>query len=89
MIYSNSESCCHQWKIGAQGGFVRHPFKRVNASEVCERLARDAGVVTLPAEFFWMVTGGDDEDTAVNSVSPGDDGMWLRFSVANGGYANV
>ena len=50
----------------------------MNAIEVSERLARDAGVVTLPAEFFCK-----EKAMAVDSVSAGDDGMWLRFSVAN------
>jgi aspartate/methionine/tyrosine aminotransferase len=63
-----------RWKIGAQGGYfayVKHPFDGIPAKEVCYRLAKDLGVVSLPGEFF----RGDDE--------VGEDNCWIRFSVAN------
>ena len=69
-----------RWKIGSQGGFfayVKHPFKGVDATEVSRRLAEEIGVVTLPAEFFCRAK------VVHGSVTPGDDDMWIRFSVAN------
>ena len=69
-----------RWKIGSQGGFfayVKHPFKGVDATEVSRRLAEEIGVVTLPAEFFCQAK------VAHGSVTPEDDDMWIRFSVAN------
>ena len=58
-----------------------------DASEVSERLTRDVGVVTLPAELFCqeMVTGGDSEDMAVNSVSLGITECGLGFPWPMGG----
>ncbi len=43
------------WEIGAIGAyfaFVRHPFAEETSASVSERLARNAGVVTVPGEFF-------------------------------------
>ncbi|KAH9919209.1 PLP-dependent transferase [Epithele typhae] len=65
-----------RWRIGCQGGyyaFVRHPFVGRRAEEICERLAREAGVVTLPAGFF--APPADEKE--------GEEGRWVRFSVAN------
>jgi aspartate/methionine/tyrosine aminotransferase len=59
-----------RWQIGTQGAYyayVRHPFYRRTSREVCERLAREAGVLALPGEFF-----GEEEMS-----------RWVRFSVAN------
>ncbi|KAH9849433.1 PLP-dependent transferase [Lenzites betulinus] len=67
-----------RWRIGSQGGyyaFVRHPFKGRHANEVCERLAKETGVLSLPAGFFGPK--GDEEGTV------GDEDRWVRFSVAN------
>lgn len=64
-----------RWKIGAQGGyyaFVQHPFEDVDATVVCERLAREMGVICLPAGFFGPST---------EAVAGGT--KWIRFSVAN------
>lgn len=58
------------WTIGSQGGyyaFVRHPFEGVSALDVSMRLAKEMGVVTLPASFFGL----------------GLDNRWIRFSIAN------
>ncbi|KAI0342930.1 PLP-dependent transferase [Trametopsis cervina] len=66
-----------RWHIGSQGAyyaFVRHPFKGVDASEVCQRLAQEIGVICLPAGFFSPGQGGR---------AQGDMGRWIRFSVAN------
>ncbi|TFY62408.1 hypothetical protein EVG20_g6719 [Dentipellis fragilis] len=66
------------WKIGAQGGFfafVRHPFKGMGATEVCQRLAEEWGIVLLPAEFFGS--------SAAGVASEPDDDRWIRFAVAN------
>lgn len=67
-----------QWIVGAQGGyyaFVRHPFARRDAREVCAELARRAGVVALPVQFFC-------EPAAMRGMYPGWE-RWIRFSVAN------
>ncbi|KAH8091377.1 PLP-dependent transferase [Cristinia sonorae] len=66
------DSLPSRWKVGAQGGyyaFVQHPFKGVDAMVVCERLAKEMGVVCLPAGFFGPVGEGGER--------------WVRFSVAN------
>ncbi|KZT02371.1 PLP-dependent transferase [Laetiporus sulphureus 93-53] len=63
------------WKIGSQGGyyaFVRHPFVGMDSTDVCKRLAREMGVVCLPATFFEP------------KREPGAElERWIRFSVAN------
>jgi len=64
------------WRLGSQGGyfaFVRHPFKGRDALQVCERMAAEGGIVTLPVQVF------ADEAT----LREGDSGRWVRFSVAN------
>lgn len=38
--------------IGAYFAFVRHPFADLPATAVAERLAREAGVVTIPGIYF-------------------------------------
>ncbi|MGH6761047.1 MAG: aminotransferase [Phyllobacterium sp.] len=43
------------WKleaIGAYFAFVRHPFPELASSEVAERLAKEAGILTIPGEYF-------------------------------------
>ncbi len=43
------------WEIGAIGAyfaFVRHPFPGEASTSVAERLARGAGIVTVPGEYF-------------------------------------
>lgn len=67
------------WKIGSQGGyyaFVRHPFKGIPATDVCRRMAIEAGVVTLPAAFFAPRKLSDQEFEE-------EEQRWVRFSVAN------
>lgn len=67
------------WKIGSQGGyyaFVRHPFKGVPAVDVSRRMAVEAGIITLPASFF-------SPTMSLKQEAGGDDGRWIRFSVAN------
>jgi aspartate/methionine/tyrosine aminotransferase len=79
-----------RWKIGAQGGFfafVKHPFRGVRAIQVSRRLATDAGVVTLPAEFFCQGGTITQAETCISVdeelAASGDSDMWIRFSVAN------
>lgn len=63
-----------RWHIGSHGGyyaFVRHPFVRVHANEVCRRLAAELGVVSLPSGFFGP------------TQEPQSPERWIRFSVAN------
>ncbi len=38
--------------IGAYFAFVRHPFHNLSSHEAAHRLARDAGVITIPGSFF-------------------------------------
>lgn len=64
----------HVGSLGAYYAFVRHPFKGVDAADVCKRLAQETGVICLPAGFFCPGQGGRAE---------GDMGKWIRFSVAN------
>ncbi|GJE91608.1 PLP-dependent transferase [Phanerochaete sordida] len=66
-----------RWHGGSQGAyyaFVRHPFKGVDAAEVCRRLAQEIGVLCLPAGFF----GPGQEGRAEGGME-----KWVRFSVAN------
>ena len=67
-----------KWKIGSQGGyfaFVRHPFSDVNSSDVCARLAKELGVITLPSAFFCEDSSGENESW--------DKTRWMRFSLGN------
>ncbi|MHB2267543.1 aminotransferase [Aliihoeflea sp. PC F10.4] len=38
--------------VGAYFAFLRHPFDTVSSVDVAERLAREAGVITIPGSFF-------------------------------------
>lgn len=38
--------------LGAYFAFVRHPFEGASSRAVAERLARDAGIIVIPGEFF-------------------------------------
>ncbi|SOE16520.1 hypothetical protein SAMN05877838_1389 [Hoeflea halophila] len=43
------------WEITALGAyfaFVRHPFSELSAYDAAHRLAREAGVITIPGSFF-------------------------------------
>ncbi|MDP3525155.1 MAG: aminotransferase, partial [Hoeflea sp.] len=43
------------WQISAFGAyfaFVRHPFAELGAHDAAHRLAREAGVITIPGSFF-------------------------------------
>ena len=43
------------WEIAALGAyfaFVRHPFANLSAYDVAHKLAREAGVITIPGSFF-------------------------------------
>lgn len=75
MLFKNSLP--KRWHIGSQGAyyaFVQHPFKGVDAVDVCRRLAEDIGVISLPAGFF----GPGEEGRAGGQMK-----RWIRFSVAN------
>ncbi len=64
------------WVLGSQGGyyaFVRHPFGGVRSDAVCQRLAEEMGVVSLPDRFFSNLQVREAVDA----------GRWIRFSVAN------
>jgi aspartate/methionine/tyrosine aminotransferase len=68
-----------EWVIGSFGGyyaFVRHPYENVDAEKLSQRLALEAGVVTLPASFF--------SPAPAEGLAAGwDANRWVRFSVAN------
>ena len=43
------------WKleaVGAYFAFVRHPFPGKTSVEVAEQLARQAGILAIPGEYF-------------------------------------
>lgn len=43
------------WDIGAIGAYfayIRHPFQGVSSEKVAERLAREAGIVSIPGTYF-------------------------------------
>jgi aspartate/methionine/tyrosine aminotransferase len=43
------------WAIGAVGAyfaFIRHPYRRTSSTKIAERLAREAGIVSIPGEYF-------------------------------------
>ena len=43
------------WEITALGAyfaFVRHPFAELSAYDAAHKLAREAGVITIPGSFF-------------------------------------
>jgi len=43
------------WELlstGAYFGYVRHPFGGTASIEVAKRMAREAGVLTIPGTFF-------------------------------------
>ena len=73
------------WTIGSQGGFyafVKHPFQNVSSITVCERLAKEIGVLVLPAQFFYS-----EDETQRQALGLSEEGWdrWVRFSVANVG----
>lgn len=72
------------WTIGSQGGFyafVKHPFQNVSSTTFCERLAKELGVLVLPAQFFC----GEEDEMQRRAMGLSEEGWdrWLRFSVAN------
>lgn len=49
------------WEIGAVGAYfayIRHPFRSVASSAVAEKLASEAGIVSIPGDYF----GADQQD---------------------------
>jgi len=73
------------WTIGSKGGFyafVKHPFQNVSSITVCERLAKEIGVLVLPAQFFYS-----EDETQRQALGLSEEGWdrWVRFSVANVG----
>ncbi|MCY0095820.1 aminotransferase [Hoeflea ulvae] len=43
------------WEVAALGAyfaFVRHPFTDLSAYDAAQKLARDAGIITIPGSFF-------------------------------------
>ena len=72
------------WTIGSQGGFyafVKHPFQNVSSITFCERLAKELGVLVLPAQFFYS----EEDETQRRELGLSEEGWdrWIRFSVAN------
>lgn len=63
---------------------MRHPIAGVSALDVSMKLAKELGVVTLPASFFGL--GGPSPESGEGSgvtASIGDEDKWIRFSIAN------
>ena len=59
-VFSEVISQIEGWTListGAYFGYVRHPFDKMGSREVAQRMARDAGVLTIPGAFF-----GDGQD---------------------------
>lgn len=72
------------WTIGSQGGyfaFVKHPFVGTPAITLCQRLAEELGVLTLPVQFF--CDGNVGSAPELFGQSKMDWERWIRFSVAN------
>ncbi|MCX8279763.1 aminotransferase [Phyllobacterium sp. 0TCS1.6C] len=42
----------HLEAVGAYFAFIRHPFDGKNSVEVAERLAKEAGILAIPGEYF-------------------------------------
>ncbi|KAG8212873.1 pyridoxal phosphate-dependent transferase [Butyriboletus roseoflavus] len=73
-----------EWMIGSQGGyyaFVKHPFKNVSSITFCQRLAKELGVLVLPAQIFYS-EADEMERQALDLSEEGWD-RWVRFSIAN------
>lgn len=54
-IFSDVMTQLEGWKLissGAYFGYVRHPFAQEGSRELAKRMARDAGVLTIPGTFF-------------------------------------
>jgi aspartate/methionine/tyrosine aminotransferase len=48
-------TCLGGWKleaVGAYFAFVRHPFENKTSAEVAEQLAKQAGILAIPGEYF-------------------------------------
>lgn len=72
------------WTIGSQGGyfaFVKHPFVGIPAITLCQRLAEELGVLSLPMQFFCDDSIGPDLESLGQSKKDWE--RWIRFSVAN------
>lgn len=78
------------WTIGSQGGyyaFVKHPFQNMPSTTFCERLAKELGVVVLPAQFFY--DEADEAERRALGLSEEGWDRWVRFSVANVGDEQI
>ena len=78
------------WTIGSQGGFyafVKHPFENVASITFCERLAKELGILVLPAQFFCS----EEDEAQRRAAGLSEEGWdrWLRFSVANIGDEQI
>ena len=78
------------WTIGSQGGFyafVKHPFENVSSITFCERLAKELGILVLPAQFFCS----EEDEAQRRAAGLSEEGWdrWLRFSVANIGDEQI
>ena len=54
-VFSSAVSGLDGWELlstGAYFGYVRHPFDGEDSLDVAKRMAREAGVLTIPGAFF-------------------------------------
>lgn len=54
-VFSDVINQLNGWEListGAYFGYVRHPFDGIGSRDVAQRMARDAGVLTIPGAFF-------------------------------------
>lgn len=77
------------WTIGSQGGyyaFVKHPFQNVSSIVFCQRLAKELGVLVLPAQIFYS-----EDEMQKRALGLSEEGWdrWVRFSVANVGDEQI
>ena len=79
------------WTIGSQGGyyaFVKYPFQNISSIAFCHRLAKELGVLVLPAQFFYSEDEVQKRELGLSSAEEGWD-RWVRFSVANVGDEQI
>ena len=81
--FHSSLEALDDWVItsaGAYFGFVRHPFSGQSSLAVAERMLHQAGVLTLPGDFFAPADGGPAYPASRQHI---------RFAFANAGVEAI